>query len=123
MLHDLPLQDTLVGVTNLLLRLLLGVYHLLGNNFASLILLSFLMGVHFSLPCRRSCEVIHVLCIDLVLAVKSLFLGIVVSLRIGIEGVVLGVILNVDAWSKIVLSLIRNDECIDISVLNQFAVF
>jgi len=69
------------------------------------------------------------LCVDLILTVQSLFLGIVVSLRIRVEGVVLSVFLNVDARPKVVLSIVvlsligfRNDKCIHISVLNQFAV-
>jgi len=69
MLHDLPLQDALVAVADFLLRLLLGFDHLLGHQFASLILLPFLLGFQFSLLGCRSCEVIQVLVVDLILTV------------------------------------------------------
>jgi len=54
----------------------------------------------------------------------------VVSLCICIEGVVLCVILNVDSRSKVIKIIVvwsiirfRNDECINISVFYQFAIF
>ena len=87
LLH-LGLQNAFVAVTEVALLSALLIYKLLGQLLSPRLPFFFSLSLLISLLLQRLCIVLHVLAVDLVLAVQSLLLRLKIALRVSVVGVI-----------------------------------